>query len=403
MISAATYYKRNISKALKAASRAYKVLLLTGPRKVGKRTLLQELGGEDRRYVTLADGEALRLAKEDPLQFFQAYPTPVYIDEVQKAPNLLMHIARMVKKSRKKGQVWLSSTRKLHLLPEVSRALAGQMVELRLQGLSQKEKQHVAQSSPFMPLAPQRSRRVKITQQEAYEHIVRGANPEVWSDAPPENYYAGYVASYLEQEVREMIQVSNETVFMRFLRSLALRTGQLLNYDSVARDVGVSPPTIKNWVSVLEDSGLVYLLPPYSENVPHRVIKTPKMYFLDTGLCCYLCGIASAEEAQNSPMSGGLFVTYVISEVLKSYWNQGLEPSVYFYRNAYQREISLLIENGGKLWPVEIVQSKVADLHMIRNFSMLDPALCERGALVCLADKLKPLSREVLTIPVGYI
>lgn len=397
------YYKRTITEVLKEASKYFKVVLLTGPRQVGKSTLLEHARSEGRHYVTLDDNADLALAKEDPVQFFRAYPPPVLIDEVQRAPELFMHIKRLVDASDKKGQVWLTGSQQFHLMHDVSDSLAGRVAVLNMQGFSQAERQKDAGRAPFMPDIPLHTKRTALTQREVFENIVHGSYPQLWDGTPAHLFYSSYISTYLERDVRDILEVSNASTFLRFLRVIAARTGQLLNYDNMARDVGVSAPTVKSWVSVLETSGLIYMLQPYSGNMTQRVIKTPKIYFLDTGLCCHLCGISSAESAMKGPMSGELFETYVVSEILKSHWHHGLNPAVYFYRDTNQREIDLLIEAQGKLWPVEIKQNATPRPHMIKNFYIIDDAVRGKGALVCTAEKLLPMNKDVVTVPVGYI
>lgn len=397
------YYKRTISEVVSEASKYFKVVLLTGPRQVGKSTLLERARKEGRHYVTLDDNADLALAKEDPVAFFQAYPPPILIDEVQRAPELFMHIKRLVDTSDKKGQVWLTGSQQFHLMRGVSDSLAGRVAVLNMQGFSQAEKQKDAARAAFMPDMPLRTKRPAFTQEDVFAEIVRGSYPQLWDGTPPQLFYSSYVSTYLERDVRDIMDVSNVSTFLRFLRVIAARTGQLLNYDNMARDVGVSAPTVKSWVSVLETSGLIYLLQPYSGNMTQRMIKTPKLYFMDTGLCCHLCGIHSAAAAMQGPMRGELFETYVISEILKSHWHHGLNPAVYFYRDTNQREIDLLIESQGKLWPVEVKLSSTPRVHMVRNFGVIDEALRGKGALVCTAEKLLPLGKDCVTIPVGYI
>lgn len=397
------YYKRTISEVVSEASKYFKVVLLTGPRQVGKSTLLERARKEGRQYVTLDDNADLALAKEDPVAFFQNYPPPVLIDEVQRAPELFMHIKRVVDASDKKGQVWLTGSQQFHLMRGVSDSLAGRVAVLSMQGFSQAEKQKDAGRAAFMPDIPLRTKREALTQEAVFKEIVRGSYPQLWDGTPPQLFYSSYISTYLERDVRDIMDVSNVTTFLRFLRVIAARTGQLLNYDNMARDVGVSSPTVKSWVSVLETSGLIYLLPPYSGNMTHRMIKTPKLYFMDTGLCCHLCGIHSAETAMKGPMRGELFETYAITEILKSHWHHGLNPTVYFYRDTNQREIDLLIEAQGKLWPVEVKLSSTPKAHMVKNFGVIDDSVRGKGALVCTAEKPVLMNRDVVSVPIGYI
>lgn len=397
------YYKRSISEVLKEASKYFKVVLLTGPRQVGKSTVLEHARKSGRTYVTLDDSEALALAKEDPVEFFHAYPAPVLIDEVQRAPGLFIHIKRIVDASDKKGLFWLTGSQQFHLMKDVSESLAGRVAVLSMQGFSQAEKAREPERAPFMPNISLRTKRSALTQKEVYSEIVRGSYPQLTDGTPGSLFYSSYVSTYLERDVRELVNITDTGAFLRFLRVVAARTGQLINYDNMSRDVGVSPPTVKNWLSVLETSGLIYLLRPWSSNLTQRSIKTPKLYFMDTGLCCHLCGITTAEMAMNSPNSGALFETYVISEILKSHRHHGLDTAFYFYRDKNQREIDLLIEAEGKVWPIEIKRTSSPKSEMVRHFDVINEAVRGKGALICTAEKLLPLGKGAVTVPVGYI
>ena len=397
------YYKRSLTEVLKEATKYFKVVLLTGPRQVGKSTLLKHALKNERNYVTLDDSEALALAKEDPVEFFRAYPAPLLIDEVQRAPGLFIHIKRIVDESDKKGQFWLTGSQQFHLMREASDSLAGRVAVLSMQGFSQAEKHRDPERAPFLPNLSLRTKRSAPTQHEAYTDIVHGSYPQLWDGTPGSLFYPSYISTYLERDVREIVNITNTGAFLRLLRVAAARTGQLINYDDMSRDIGVSPPTVKNWLSVLETSGLIYLLQPWSTNLTQRAVKTPKLYFMDTGLCCHLCGLSTAEMAMNAPNSGALFETYVISEIIKSHWHHGQNTAFYFYRDVNQREIDLLIETEGKVWPIEIKRTSTPKAEMVRHFSIIDENVRGKGALICTAEKLLPLSKNAITVPVLYI
>lgn len=397
------YYKRTLSESVNQANAFFKVILLTGPRQVGKTTLLERIKEPDRAYVSLDDMEARMMAQEDPAHFFERFTPPVLIDEVQKAPNLFPFIKRIADKSPKKGQFWLTVSQQFHLMKNVSESLAGRVAILDLQGFSQSEKAKDETRPAFRPDIPLQTRRPIWSALETFEMIVNGSFPQLVDGTPPLLFYSAYVRTYVERDVREILNISNENAFLKFLKVIASRTGQVLNYNDIARDIEVSLNTVKSWISVLETSGLIYLLPPYFRNLAKRAIKTPKIYFLDTGLCCYLTGITTGETAMNHPMSGALFETYVVSEVLKSYWHHGERPFAYFYRDALGKEIDLILDRDGKLWPIEIKQTSSPNLKMARAFTVLANEACGKGALVCTANEFVSIGEDVNVIPASYI
>ncbi|MCL2640769.1 MAG: ATP-binding protein [Phycisphaerales bacterium] len=397
------YYKRTLSKSLKEANAFFKVVLLTGPRQVGKTTLLEHIKEPERTYVTLDDMDILMMAQEDPAHFFERFPPPVLIDEVQKAPNLFSYIKAIVDKSKNKGQFWLTGSQQFHLMKNVSESLAGRVAILDLQGLSQSEKAKDETRPAFLPDIPLQTKRPIWSTQQAFDVIAKGSFPQLFDGTPPSMFYSAYVRTYIERDVREILNISNEHAFLKFLKVMAGRTGQVLNYHDISRDIEISVNTVKSWVSVLETSGVIYLLPPYFRNLTKRAIKTPKMYFLDTGLCCYLTGITTGEMALNHPMSGALFETYAVSEILKSYWHNGERPFAYFYRDTQGKEIDLILDKNGKLWPIEIKQTATPNPKMVQSFDVLAAANRGRGALVCTANKLISMGNEVSVVPVSYI
>jgi len=397
------YYKRTLSKCLKQATAFFKVVLVTGPRQVGKTTLLEHSRERNRTVVSLDDMDVLMMAREDPAHFFERFPPPVLIDEVQKAPNLFPYIKKIVDTSDAKGQFWLTGSQQFHLMRDVSESLAGRVAILDLQGFSQSEKGKDEKRPPFLPAIPLRTQRPVWSTQETFDVIVKGSFPQLFDGTPASLFYSAYVRTYIERDVREIVNISNEHAFLKFLKVMASRTGQALNYNNVARDIEVSVNTVKSWVSVLETSGLIYLLPPYFRNLTKRATKTPKMYFLDTGLCCYLTGITTGEIALKHAMSGALFETYVVSEILKSYWHNGERPFAYFYRDTLGKEIDLILEKDGKLWPVEIKQTASPNPGMAQHFTVLASEERGKGALICTASKLLSMSKDVNVIPASYI
>ena len=398
------FYQRTLSKVLEQATKYFKVVLITGPRQVGKTTLFEHMKEKNRKYVSLDDKINLLLAQEDPEQFFKKFPPPILIDEVQKAPELFSYIKQIVDKSDKKGQFWLTGSQVFHLMKNVSESLAGRAAILNLQGLSQCEKIKDYKRPAFLPNLDINTKRKIFSKKEIFEIIVKGSYPQLLDGTPISLYYSSYISTYLERDIKEIVNVSNESAFLKFLKVMAARTGQILNFQDVSRDIEVSAPTVKSWISILETTGLIYLLPAYSGNLSQRATKTPKLYFLDTGLCCYLNGITNAEMAMDSIINGALFETYTISEILKSYWHNGERPFVYFYREGNNNnEIDFLIENQGKIFPIEIKMSSSPHSGMAANFKLIDEKKRGTGAIICTADEFMPMKKDVNIIPVSYI
>jgi hypothetical protein len=397
------YYKRTLSKSIRKAGDFFKVVLLTGPRQVGKTTLLEHIKEPGRAVVSLDEMDILSLAREDPALFFERFPPPVLIDEVQKAPGLFPHIKAAVDKSPKKGQFWLTGSHQFDMMKNVSESLAGRVAVLDLQGFSQAEKEGDDTRPAFMPDLPLNTRRPVWGVEKTFDALVKGSFPQLFDGTPPRLFYSSYVRTYIERDVRALVNIANGQTFLKFLKIAAARTGQLLNYNNMARDLEASVNTVKSWVSVLEATGLVFLLPPYYRNLTKRALKTPKMYFWDTGLCCYLTGITTGKMAMDHPICGALFETYAVSEILKSHWHNGERPFAHYYRDAAGVEIDLLLEAEGRLWPVEIKQTASPDAKMVRAFDVIPRNERGKGALVCLAPRFIPMNTEVNIIPMGHV
>lgn len=405
--------KRSIEETLLRVSNAFPALVLTGPRQVGKTTLLKELATDSRRYVTLDDFDARRLAQEDPALFLQRFPPPVIIDEIQYAPRLFSEIKIHIDTHQKNGDFWLTGSQKLHLRHEVQETLAGRVAMLELNGFSLAEiSNHAQQTEPFLPsdkwINAARSRQYLISDVNTlFKHIWRGSFPRVVTqpDIPVDIFYSSYLQTYVQRDVRDLLEINNEKAFVDFVRVVAARTGQMLNYADMARDAGINQTTAKVWLSLLEISGLVYLLQPYHNNLTNRLIKTPKLYFLDTGLCAYLTRWTSAEALQAGANAGAVLETWIMSELLKSYWYQGKSPNFYYYRDKEQREIDLLIEQDNVLYPIEIKKSASPGTGDIKHFSVLEKLKQNigQGALLCLKTMDVPITRNVVAIPAYYL
>ncbi len=407
------YLKRTMEATIARASNSFPVLMVTGPRQIGKTTLLQRCSESNRRYVTLDDLNERSLAKSDPELFFKRNPPPILIDEVQYAPELFSYIKIICDRERKNGLFWLTGSQKFHLMQNISESLAGRVAILDLLGLSQAEIfNHAHNSQPLLPTSEWLNNSRKYAPNdlglmEIYKRIWNGSFPQIvlQPNTDRDLFYASYVQTYIQRDVREITNITNETGFYNFLRAVAARTGQLLNYADLARDADINHRTVKDWLNILETSGIIYLLRPYHNNVVNRLIKTPKLYFLDTGLCSYLTRWQSVESLEAGAMSGHILETYVFIEILKSYWHNGKEAYFHFYRDKDDREVDLIIEQNNTLYPIEMKKTANPAANAPSNFKFLAGLKQNigHGMVVCFTEKDIPLSRDVDAVPVGYL
>ncbi len=406
-------YPRTLAKTIHNVSASFPVLMVTGPRQVGKTTLL-EMCAQDapRRYVTLDDLDARTLAQSDPALFLQTWPAPVIIDEIQYAPQLFSAIKLQVDREKTNGQFWLTGSQKFQLMRDITESLAGRVAIVDLLGLSQAELDGRAGiSKPFVPtvdwIAHARQQALPKSLMNVFERIWLGAYPRLNAQGAQARdvFYRSYIQTYIQRDVQDVLKVSDQTAFNRFLTAVAARTGQLLNYASLARAVDVDNKTAKAWLSVLETSGLVALLQPYHSNLTKRLVKAPKLYFLDTGLAAYLTRWPDAAALEAGAMSGALLETWAVSEILKSYWHNGREAPLTFYRDADQQEVDLIVESAEALYPVEIKKTASPSHNAKRHFTVLDKLNkpLGPGAVLCFVERDIPLSREVTAIPLGYL
>ncbi|MCL2879143.1 MAG: ATP-binding protein, partial [Treponema sp.] len=390
-------FERTMKKVINDYSQRFRVLLLTGQRQVGKTTLLNELAGKRRRYVTLDNPKYRKIAQTDPELFLEEYPPPVLIDEVQYAPELFPYIKMYVDTHKnQKGAYWLTGSQKFSLMKGISESLAGRIVILDLLGLSYREKIRIPNSgNPFIPDFSSRNKsmvRIKpLSINEVYRHIWEGSLPEPIADKrlKREAFYESYIQSYIERDVRDFYSIQKPIQFYNFLSAVAARTSSLVNYNNLARDIGIDIKTAQTWMGILERSGLVYLLQPYSPNITKRIIKTPKVYFLDTGLCSYLCRWESPETLYAGAMDGAILETWCFGEILKSYWHNGVQPLIYFYRDTDQKEIDFVIEKNMTLYPIEVKKTAMPGINDIKHFSVLEKLgkKTGTGAVLCLAKE----------------
>ena len=408
------YIERAITSVLKKRVTTSKCLLLTGARQVGKSTLVKHVFPEFHRANF--DDRLTRLqAREEPKLFFMNNPRPLFIDEVQKEKSILEEIKQIVDDSDQRGEFILSGSQKLELMKGVSESLAGRVSVMELTGLSLREIKGISFNHHFIPSEEYLREREKELRpySNIWKIIHKGSYPELYDvDRDWQDYYSSYVATYLERDINELIAADSLT-FTKFMTSVAARTGEMLNYANIAGEVGVSEPTIKNWISVLERTGIVYILQPYSSSALTRAIKTPKIYFRDTGLACYLTRWLSPETLMNSAVAGNMFETFVVSEILKSYSNEGRDYrfSIFYYRSKDKRssgenEIDLVIQEDGKLYPVEIKMTGNPKADMGAANQVLDKIPDKKrgtGVILCLINKKTYLRENLIALPIEYI
>ncbi|MBR3561715.1 MAG: ATP-binding protein [Oscillospiraceae bacterium] len=417
--------KRHIEPIVERRARNSKAILLTGPRQVGKSTLFQHLF-KDANQVTFDDDLLLAQATDDPGLFLLNNPCPLMIDEVQKCPSIFNRVKIELDKTDEKANFFFTGSQKLQLMEQVSESLSGRVSIVELDGLSLREIHDVDFNRHFVPSEEYLAAREKARkpyERDIWKIIHRGSYPELYVNEGKEwiDFYQSYVKTYLERDVNRVIKVTNHLTFVKFMTSVAARTGQIVNYASIASEVGVSEPTVKEWLSILERSGLVYILKPYTPSVLSRAIKTPKLYFRDTGLACYLTRWLTPETLKNGAMAGAMFETFVLNEILKSYSNEGLEYdfSVFYYNGKDKKkrrengeevevdgEIDLIILENGILYPIEIKLSANPKADMTSEFDVLDKVKEYKrgmGAIVCLYDRKLYLRENLVALPIDYI
>lgn len=404
------YIKRHLEQKIIDASRYYPVIMVCGQRQVGKSTMLYHLKKDDRRYVTFDDGNARKLAQTDPSLFFETYGYPLLIDEFQRVPSILLELKRIIDEKDLNGEntagmYWLTGSQKFQMMRDVSESLAGRAAVFDLSGLSTAEIDQ-RPDELFHPDIDSLRKRVKTAAKrnihEIYQEIFLGGMPKVRAtDINRERYYMDYVNTYLERDVKDLAQVGKMDDFYNFLVFMAARTGQELKYGDIAGSIGISAPTAKAWVTILERSGIIFLLHPYYNNITKRLVKTPKVYFMDTGLAAYLCRWPDAATIENGAMDGAFLETYVITEIVKNRYNAGVPLDLYYYRDIDHKEIDLLIQEGNKLYPLEIKKSK-EPVHADKNFSVLKKLDLEAqpGVILSMSDELIPYNREVWNCPI---
>ena len=404
------YLHRSIEYFLQKAIRQTKVILITGARQTGKTTVIKNTFPEF-NYITLDDENMLMLAKQDPSLFFKDQDFPLIIDEVQYAEELFRTIKLLVDRNTEKGQMILTGSQTHKLMEAASSMLVGRMSVLEMSPLSMREIFKVDFNLPFIPKKDYIKERKKHLNKydDLWKKIHRGSMPELLDEERDwEWFYRDYVRTYLERDIRRVINLKDELKFRSFLVSLAARSGQIVVYEDIASDVGVDFKTVQNWLSIVETSGIVKLIHTYKKNIIKRMIKSPKLFFMDTGLMCYLVGWKTYEQAKNGAMSGSIFETFVVSEIIKSYLNAGrdIRDTIFYYRDKDKKEIDLLILEDGIIHPIEIKLSANVKKDMIKNFSVLKnkkEITLGEGAVVCLSENIVPISEDVEALPIDYL
>ena len=403
------YIKRIMESKLKYLSEHFPVVMVCGARQVGKTTLLRQIKEEKDQiqYVTLDYPRIRNLAREDPELFLQQYQAPLIIDEIQYATELLPYIKIRADQGQQNGLYYLTGSQMFPMMKNVSESLAGRVGILSMYSLSRAEIDG-RKSVPFLPdrIHMQES---EDTITEIFEKIYRGGMPRMIADQElqAEDYFGAYMQTYLERDIYDLVAIKDENKFLKFISCVAARTGQEVNLADIGKDVEIDRKTAEGWLSILVSSGLVYLLPPYSGNTIKRIIKRPKLYFMDTGLACYLTMWNNPRTLELSAMAGAMFETYVISEIIKGYANQGIDvrSRLCYYRDNNGREIDLMILENGRLYPVEIKKSADPGKSALKNFSILNalPDEIGEGAVICMAPVVIPLDEKNKLVPVRCI
>ncbi len=403
------YISRHIQTTLTTLLQQFPAVLVTGARQVGKSTLLQQIA-PDYQYLTFDDPLLLEQATSEPQLFFLNYSKKLILDEVQYAPELFRLLKLQIDKQQENGLFLLSGSQAFELMKNVSESLAGRIAILQLKGLSLREIYEVDFYRPFVPSEDYLTAREEqlISYDNIWQIIHKGDMPRLYQQETHwEMYYSSYLATYIERDVKQLVNIKDSGQFARFMVSVSARSGELVNYSSISQEVGVSIDTIKRWISILETAGIVYLLQPYSNNHLKRAVKTPKIYFLDTGLMAYLTKWLTPETIQYGAKSGQFFETFVISQIIKSFTNNGIKPPLYFYRDTNQKEIDVLIEYEQTLYPIEIKTTASPNKKQARHFSVLNnlpkDITVGNGFIINQYPNKLFLAEDLVALPISYL
>lgn len=398
-------YNREATEIIKKINSTFRVLLVTGPRQTGKTTLLKNLKPENMGYVTLDDQVLRKQAQDDPKLFLEEHPAPLFIDEAQYAPNLFSYIKINVDNSKDKGQYWLTGSQQFNLMKNASESLAGRVGIINLNSFTYSEIVKNEKKEIFNPDDLKKAPKIDVN--DLFKVIFMGGMPEFYDNPEIDRnlYFQNYIDTYIDRDVRQLIEIGKLEEFKKFMVSIASRIGEQLNYSDIAKDCGVSVPTIISWVSVLVSSGIVYLLEPYMSSQLKRMTHVPKIYFMDTGLAAYLAGWENERDLQLSSVSGHYLENFVVCEIIKSYNARGLKPNLSYYRDKEKHEIDLVLYKNNKLYPFEIKKTASPNSSMISNFKYLENSKKEigTGGIICLYDNLMKLDDKNFIIPISSV
>ena len=405
------YIKRDMEGLVLSLSEEYSCVLVSGPRQVGKSTMLKHIMKSDRNVVTLDDLNERALAKTDPEMFLAMHPAPVLIDEVQYAPELFPYIKMRIDNGAPAGSYWLTGSQAFKLMKLAQESLAGRVALLHLSSISQNEFYGSGENIPFSvsgeEIAKRSRERIPTDVNGMFERVFKGTMPGHISGKYTNRdvFYSSYLQTYLERDVSEMIDGVDKVRFLDFIRAAACRAGQQLNVHAIASDVGIADDTASRWLEVLEKSDIIFYLRPYSNNLLKRTVKIPKMYFFDTGLVAYLTRYSSPDILANGSINGAILENYIVSEIRKTYLNAGMECYLHYYRDKDTKEIDLIIESDGLLHPLEIKKAVTATLSMVSSFSVLTKSSIPTGigGVLCLKESFTALNKDVLVIPAWTI
>ena len=419
------YIKRTMEKTVEKMKKSFPVIMITGPRQVGKTTLLSIMADKNKNekinFISLDDLNARALAIEDPELFLRTYEMPLIIDEFQYAPNLLSYIKIIVDKKRLEnlkdnnvkcnGLFYLTGSQAFETMENVTESLAGRIAILDMNGLTNREIENM-EDEVFLPdleVLKNKKRTEILSTIQVFDKIIKGSYPEIYKNKEIDRneYFETYIRTYIERDIRQLINVQDEIKFLKFISNVAVRTGQELNLSDICNGVGITSVTAEKWLSILKNTGIIYLLQPYSNNNVARIVKKPKVYFMDTGLACYLAGYMDSITLEKSAYNGTIFETYVISEIIKSYINNGFDAKkyLYYYRDNNGKEIDLLIIKNNIVYPIEINKSANPGKEAIKNFSVVNKFGLEvgNGGVICMKSEIFPIDKENNYIPIELI
>ena len=411
------FINRHAKKTIERMANSYPVVLVTGARQTGKTTLLQKsIESKNIQYLTFDDPMEEASAKSDPKSFLEFHPYPFMFDEIQYIPDLFRYLKIQIDKNRHNGMYFLTGSQQFKLLETASESLSGRIGIVQLYPLSSREIRGEEFSENFIPSKDFiLSRNSNFTQndfsvEKTWKSIFSGGYPEVVKgNVSSRDFYANYLKTYIERDIKKITQVSDEMQFLQFVSVVASRTSQLLNYSDISKDCGISEVTAKKWISLLVSSGLVYLLQPYSTNIEKRIVKTPKLYFMDTGLAAFLTRWTNPDVMRTGAMAGAFFETYVVSEIIKSFANNGDDAPIYFYRDKDKYEIDLLIEQNNTLYPIEIKKTASPTSDDAKNFfitNRINNVQIGQCCVICNCSQVLTIKNKdisALAIPVEFI